>query len=90
MVAWADIKDMAAAADRRDNKAFAAIVDRLMPHFDVRAWDVFLQCVSLVDEDHAALCRRHADAFARANEEGIFRRVSFGSAFRAEMILNRL
>lgn len=89
MVDWLDLKDMVRAADRGDHESFAAAVDRLMPMFDVRAWDMFLQCVSVVSEQDLELCRRHAEVFRRAKAEGLFSRVSFGSAVRADIIMDR-
>jgi len=89
MIGWLDLKEMVNAADRGDHESFAAAVDRLIPAFDVRAWDMFLQCVSLVSEHDIALCHRHADAFRKAKAEGLFSRVSFGSAVRAEIIMGR-
>lgn len=89
MVDWIDLKNMVNAADRGDHESFAAAVDRLMPAFDVRAWDMFLQCVSLLSEDDLQVCRRHADLFRKAKADGVFSRVSFGSSVRAEIIVDR-
>ena len=90
MMDWLDKKTMVAAHDRGDHAAFAAVVDRDIAAFTTGDWEVFLSCLSLVDESDIALCRRHAERFLDAERNGTFRYISFGAAFRAEICLERL